>query len=150
MTSNVLCEPELDLLDPPAALAVPDISTRSAATERPAAPCRERAVLGSPPRAPVPRPVRGLVILGLTSDGRRFRPSDWAERLAGATAVFRPVDQGADPRLRFSPYVEPGHLDGVSCVRVDARLSDIEPMAFDFVRRFALDNNLRVIDQDAR
>ena len=86
-----------------------------------------------------------FVILGITEGGRTFRPSDWAERLAGATAAFRPPSSQADAHLRFSPYVMPGIRDGIRCVRVDARLREIEPMAFDFVRRFAVDNELQVI-----
>ena len=31
-----------------------------------------------------------VFIQGLTQDGKTFRPSDWAERLAGAMSCFRP------------------------------------------------------------
>ena len=31
-----------------------------------------------------------LFILGLTSSGRAFRPSDWAERLCGVLSCYRP------------------------------------------------------------
>ncbi|MEY4695308.1 MAG: hypothetical protein RLZZ95_1757, partial [Pseudomonadota bacterium] len=31
-----------------------------------------------------------VFILGLTLDGKTFRPSDWAERLAGVMSQFRP------------------------------------------------------------
>ena len=89
-------------------------------------------------------PPRSFVILGVTESGRRFRPSDWAERLAGATSAFRPPSPHVDPRS-YSPYVMPGIRDGVRCVYVDARLHDIEPMAYDFVRRFAADNELQVV-----
>ena len=36
-----------------------------------------------------------IFIQGITSDGRTFRPSDWAERLAGVMCSFRPG--GATP-----------------------------------------------------
>ena len=36
-----------------------------------------------------------VFILGLTLDGKTFRPSDWAERLAGVMSSFRPG--GATP-----------------------------------------------------
>ncbi|RIX67821.1 DUF3579 domain-containing protein, partial [Acidovorax cavernicola] len=36
-----------------------------------------------------------LFIQGLTRDGKTFRPSDWAERLAGVMSQFRPG--GAHP-----------------------------------------------------
>jgi len=32
-----------------------------------------------------------VFIQGITHDGRTFRPSDWAERLAGVMSQFRPV-----------------------------------------------------------
>ena len=38
-----------------------------------------------------------FIIVGLTKQGKKFRPSDWAERLAGAMSSFRPgpiVDEG--------------------------------------------------------
>src|SRR4029453_2906739 len=41
-----------------------------------------------------------LVIWGIPLAGRPFRPSDWAERLAGLVSVF-----GNDQRLAYSPYV---------------------------------------------
>ncbi|NRF50666.1 DUF3579 domain-containing protein, partial [Pseudomonas stutzeri] len=34
--------------------------------------------------------VKQFVIHGVTESGARFRPSDWAERLAGVMAQFRP------------------------------------------------------------
>ena len=33
-------------------------------------------------------------ILGLTSNGRQFRPSDWAERLCGVMSCFQPEGAG--------------------------------------------------------
>lgn len=54
-----------------------------------------------------------FVIIGETHEGRRFRPSDWAERLAGVMAAFRPrkksgARSGAGQfHLGYSPYVLP-------------------------------------------
>jgi len=86
--------------------------------------------------------VRQLVILGLTHAGARFRPSDWAERLAGVLSRFRPANSG-NSTLTYSPYVVPSYADGVRCVRVDARLRDLEPLAWRFVCGFAQDNQLQ-------
>jgi hypothetical protein len=80
-----------------------------------------------------------FVIIGLTSEGRRFRPSDWAERLCGIMSVF-----GAERRMAYSPYVRPGSHKGEKCVFVDAHLHDIEPMAYSFIANFARDNSLQV------
>lgn len=43
-------------------------------------------------------PTHEFVIIGLTRSGKRFRPSDWAERLAGVMAQF-----GGEPPVRYSP-----------------------------------------------
>ena len=93
-----------------------------------------------------PTPVRSFTILGLTRAGRAFRPSDWAERLAGVMSGFRPPAVGAQQHLTYSPYVMPGVRDGVRCVRVDARIHGIEPLAYGFLVGFARDNDLQVID----
>ena len=89
---------------------------------------------------------RKFVILGITREGRTFRPSDWAERLAGAMSSFRPVGSKAGPgaHIGYSPYCVPQVIDGVRSVIVDEALRDLEPMAWDFVTNFAQDNNLQM------
>lgn len=89
---------------------------------------------------------RQYAIRGVTTDGRTFRPSDWAERLAGALASFRPAGVQADigAYIGYSPYCVPQIIDGVRCVIVDDALKDIEPMAWEFVMNFARDNALGV------
>ena len=82
-----------------------------------------------------------LIIMGVTLDGRPFRPSDWAERLCGVMAAF-----GGDHRMQYSPFVHPITVDGVRGVVVDARLEQIEPMAYRFLLNFAKDNELQVRD----
>ena len=86
--------------------------------------------------------VRFFVIYGVTESGGRFRPSDWAERLAGVLAPYRPVGSRAS-HLTYSPYVIPTVRDNLRCVVVDERLRDIEPLAWKFVHDFATDNHLR-------
>jgi hypothetical protein len=82
-----------------------------------------------------------FVIRGVTLDGRPFRPSDWAERLCGVMAAF-----GNDHRMQYSPFVHPVTANGVRCVVVDARLEELEPMAYRFLVSFAKDNELQVRD----
>lgn len=90
---------------------------------------------------------REFFILGLTSDGKQFRPSDWADRLCGVMACFKPEgSSGPNARLQFSPYVRPTLLNGVRAVAVNERLRDIEPLAYHFVVDFAKDNDLQVVD----
>ncbi|MET3130850.1 hypothetical protein AAKU55_001108 [Oxalobacteraceae bacterium GrIS 1.11] len=86
-------------------------------------------------------------ILGLTSDGKQFRPSDWAERLCGVMSCFNPEGSGGrNAHLQFSPYVRPTVVNGVKAVVVNAKLRDLEPMAMHFVVEFAKDNDLQVVD----
>ncbi|MDB5959788.1 MAG: acetyltransferase [Massilia sp.] len=84
-------------------------------------------------------------ILGVTSDGKQFRPSDWADRLSGAMSCFQP-EGSRNARLAFSPYVRPTMLNGVRAVVVDKALKNIEPLAYHFVVDFAKDNDLQVVE----
>jgi hypothetical protein len=84
--------------------------------------------------------IRSFVIVGVTSGGKTFRPSDWADRLCGIMSAF-----GSDNRMMYSPYVRPGcSLKGDKTVLVDARIHDIEPLAYNFLVNFAKDNDLQV------
>lgn len=91
--------------------------------------------------------VQQMLIHGLTLEGQRFRPSDWAERLAGVMSQFRPAGSYGGPNT-YSPYVVPVVLDGVRCVVVDKRLRDLEPLAWKFVCDFATDNRLTISERD--
>ncbi len=87
-----------------------------------------------------------LFILGVTRQGQTFRPSDWAERLAGVMSSFRPG--GAHNRhhpASYSPWCVPTTLNGTKCVVVHLDLRAAEPMAFDFVMNFARDNDLQTL-----
>ena len=83
-----------------------------------------------------------VFIQGITRDGKTFRPSDWAERLAGVMSPFRPGGAQPGSHLSYSPWCIPTVLNGVKCVIVSAQLREAEPMAWDFVINFAKDNNL--------
>lgn len=85
-------------------------------------------------------------ILGITSSGRQFRPSDWAERLCGAMSCFDPQSGGRNAHLKYSPYVRPTVVNGTKAVVVSNKLKGIEPLAYHFVVNFAKDNDLQVVD----
>ena len=87
-----------------------------------------------------------VFIQGITLSGQTFRPSDWAERLAGAMSCFRPegTTGGIGAFIGYSPYCVPRVINGVKCVIVDERLRESAPMAWDFVMNFARDNELQV------
>jgi hypothetical protein len=94
----------------------------------------------------VPSTAREVIIQGITKDGRTFRPSDWAERLAGVMSSFRPGGAQPGSHLSYSPWCIPTVIDGCKCVIANRELRDCEPMAWDFVMNFAKDNELRVIE----
>lgn len=82
------------------------------------------------------------LIHGVTLDGKTFRPTDWADRLCGVMARFRPVGDSGDPRYTHSPYVRAEMISNVKCVVVDERLNEIDVRALEFVLNFAKDNHL--------
>lgn len=87
-----------------------------------------------------------FIIVGRTSNGKTFRPSDWAERLCSVMAAYRPGyvagSYGDASLLGFSPYAQPITHDGVKSAVVDQRIEGLEPMAWSFVVGFARDNDL--------
>ena len=78
-----------------------------------------------------------IVIMGITAEGKPFRPSDWGERLCGMMSVF-----GEDRHLSYSPYLKPVFSGNVRCVVVDRELENIDPAAYSFLMGFAKDNEL--------
>ena len=87
-----------------------------------------------------------IFIQGITKDGKTFRPTDWAERLAGVMSQFRPGGPQPGSHLSYSPWCVPTVVGGVKCVVVNSDLRGAEPMAWDFVINFAKDNNLQVAE----
>jgi hypothetical protein len=85
-----------------------------------------------------------FLIVGVTSAGRAFRPSDWADRLAGVMASFQPPGSGPRTHLQYSPYAIPGVHGPFKCVRVDPAIAEVEPMALAFLLNFARDNDLQL------
>ena len=94
----------------------------------------------------VPTSSQEVFIQGVTLEGKTFRPSDWAERLAGVMSPFRPGGAQPGSHLSYSPWCIPTTMAGVKCVVVHRDLRDHEPMAWDFVMNFAKDNRLQVAE----
>jgi hypothetical protein len=95
-----------------------------------------------------------IFIQGITQDGKIFRPSDWAERLAGVMSQFRPGGASPGSHLSYSEWCLPtsmnvdvaGKLQDVKAVVIHVDLRDEHPMAWDFVMNFAKDNQLLVAE----
>ena len=96
---------------------------------------------------PTTPPKHKLAILGITKDGKTFRPSDWVERLCGIMACFQPQHNSAgQAHIRYSPLVYPTLVNQHKAVIVDSELENIEPMAYAFILSFVRDNQLQLLD----
>ncbi len=84
-----------------------------------------------------------IYILGLTRQGRAFRPSDWAERLAGVMSQFRPGGPQPGSHLGYSPWCIPTSIGDTKCVIIHGDLREYDVMAWDFCLNFARDNDLQ-------
>ena len=80
------------------------------------------------------------LILGITSEDRTFRPSDWSERLCGVLASYN--DKG---RWEYSDYAQPVIYEGKIAVRVRTSLSIINKTHYQFIMDFAANNRLKII-----
>jgi len=84
-----------------------------------------------------------VIIQGITQDGGKFRPSDWAERLCGSVATY-----GPGRRIIFHPNVKLASINNVKCVVIDASLEKEDEMLFEFLTDFADENNLQILRTD--
>ncbi len=78
-----------------------------------------------------------LILKGITPEGNKFRPSDWAERLCGNLCTFR------NRRMYYSPMLRPAVIDGIKCVIVDSKLDAEHPKILLDVIHFARKNNFQ-------
>lgn len=83
----------------------------------------------------------GFLILGITDHGRKFRPSDWIERIATVFAHF-----DARQRLRYNAMVTPVCYKEERCLFLDKNLESLAPESYKFVMDFANSNQLQIID----
>lgn len=87
--------------------------------------------------------IKKILLTGVTKDGNKFRPSDWAERLYYALATYGPTG-----RLVFNPLVNIKQGEKFKCLVIKTKIKDSDPMTYDFLVDFAKSNNLEVTDQD--
>lgn len=94
-----------------------------------------------------PDPAKPFVILGITTDGNTFRPSDWAQRLAAAATIDCEYC-GPSKQLPCNPLVKVVTYEGVTGVWVSPALSARDTRLYEFVLRFAESNRLVVREAD--
>lgn len=84
-----------------------------------------------------------IILLGTTECGTKFRPSDWANRLAMSVSTV-----GPRRRIISHPRVHTAIYDGVSAVVVDRVLETENLMMFEFFINFAKGNKLQILNLD--
>ena len=82
----------------------------------------------------------GQYILGILENGTKFRPSDWAVRLASTFGSF-----DSRQRLRYNPGVKPAKFHEQNGLFVADSLASTHPDAYRFIMAFASNNHLQVI-----
>ncbi|MBN4079103.1 DUF3579 domain-containing protein [Beggiatoa alba] len=87
--------------------------------------------------------VKKIIIEGKTQAGRKFRPSDWAERMSGALSTF-----GRDQRIQYSPMLQPLIIDGIKCIVLDPKMEDHFPEMYTYIMGWASNNDLVVTEED--
>lgn len=86
-----------------------------------------------------------IVIEGVTSQGKTFRPSDWAERMSGAMASFK------NSRMQYSPLLQPSvNAEGYQCVILDPKLKETSPQVYQSILDFAKENNLKICREETK
>jgi len=85
-----------------------------------------------------------FIVESVRENGKPFRPSDWVERISTLMATY-----GADHRLHYSDSVRPCTINGAKSLCVKKALKDENPEAYQFILKFAADNQLR-IQEDRR
>lgn len=78
------------------------------------------------------------IIEGVTEEGRKFRPSDWIDRIASMGASY------SHRRLVYSDLLHPELYKGQKCLIIDTELEIKDPGMFRYVMNFVQSNSLRV------
>ena len=81
-----------------------------------------------------------IFIKGVTKSGRKFRPSDWADRLYGAVATY--ASESEQNKKLIADSVCLIERDGIKGIVVNPLLNKLEPQLFRFMDSFAADNAL--------
>lgn len=84
-----------------------------------------------------------IIIEGITLQGSKFRPSDWAERMCGALSNF-----GRDMRIQYSPMLQPVTINGIKCMAIDPQLKNTNPEVYSYILYFADENELNISGLD--
>lgn len=82
-----------------------------------------------------------IIIQGITAEGKKFRPSDWAERMSGMLSTF-----GDDHRIHYSHRLRPISHNGNKCIALDTSIRDSHPAIYRQIMDFAVRNDLVITE----
>lgn len=82
-----------------------------------------------------------IIIQGETTDGKKFRPSDWPERISGNLMTVK------NHRIYYSPLLKPSYQQGKKCLILDHDLQKSNPTLYQYILDFAKTNNLKICDE---
>ncbi len=86
-----------------------------------------------------------IIIVGKTKDGKKFRPSNWYERLGtiGSTFSFK-------KRLKLHKFISLVWVDdyNVPGIKIDLQLQIDDNILYNFLLNFAQQNKLEIIPND--
>ncbi len=80
-----------------------------------------------------------IVVEGITENGDRFRPSDWAEMICSNLSSY-----GKDNRVTYNRGVHPCMINGQRCLVIARDLQDSDPDAYNHVMKFAEMHHLKI------
>ena len=83
-----------------------------------------------------------LIIQGETKDGKKFRPSDWPERISGNLMTV------INHRISYSPLLRPSYQSGKKCLMLDDALKEVNPTLYNYILEFARKNNLKICGEE--
>lgn len=83
-----------------------------------------------------------ILIQGVTTDGKEFRPSDWAYRMSDCLATYK------NQRVKYSPLLQPTYdKHGYKCVLLDPELEETNPKLYNSILDFSKKNKLKICDE---
>lgn len=80
-----------------------------------------------------------FVIQGITEDGALFDQTGWAANLCNMHG-----SAGSDGRMIYSSFVRPLMVNGVPAVVVQNELQHVDPKAFEMIKQFVAEHQLKV------
>ncbi len=84
-----------------------------------------------------------ILIQGVTTEGKEFRPSDWAYRMSDRLATYK------NQRIKYSPLLQPTHdKNGYKCVLIDPTLKESNPNLYKSILDFAKKNKLKICKEE--